>query len=166
VFWIAGAFAQGCFHAALWAIAVLCEYVSPMFGFALPGLGCSRTSGWTIEGAYFHYLHAILVAGIIATAVGNDLALAHPHDTVKTAYALVLSVGPAVYLLGSAILKKVVYGVMPASHIAGIALLAALVPLASHMDLLATAVMLAVSFWEGHLLRRRRASEPARQEGH
>lgn len=97
--------------------------------------------------------------------------LAHPHDTVKTAYALVLSVGPAIYLLGSAIYKKVVYGVVPVSHIAGIALLAALVPLASRMDLLATgwlttAVMLAVSFWEGHLLRRRRASEPARQEGH
>jgi len=247
VFWITGAFVEGWFRAALWAIAVLCEYVSPMFGFALPGLGRSRTSDWTIEGghlaercqlfvivalgetvlvtgatlartnnwdaailsatlatflgtlamwwlyfgtssedatrtitrsadpgrigAYFHYLHAILVAGIIATAVGNDLVLAHPHDAVKTSYALVLSAGPAIYLLGSAIYKKVVYGVVPASHIAGVAVLAALVPLAFQVDLLTigwstTIVMLAVSFREGRLLRKRRADRAERQVAH
>ena len=240
VFWITGAFLEGWSRAALWAIAVLCEYISPMFGFALPGLGRSRTSDWTIEGghlaercqlfvivalgetvlatgatlartnnwdgailsamlatflgtlamwwlyfgtssedatrtitrsddpgrigAYFHYLHAILVAGIIATAVGNDLVLAHPHDAVKTSYALVLSAGPAIYLLGSAIYKKVVYGVVPASHILGVVVLLALVPLASQVDLLTigwatTIVMLAVSFWEGRLLRKRRADQ-------
>ena len=60
-------------------------------------------------GAYFHYVHAILVAGIIATAVGNDLVLAHPHDAPSVAYILVLCGGPAIYLLGSAIYKKVVY---------------------------------------------------------
>ena len=27
----------------LWALAVACEYVSPMLGFPLPGLGRSRT---------------------------------------------------------------------------------------------------------------------------
>lgn len=247
LFWIGGAFMEGWSRAALWAVAVLCEYVSPMFGFALPGLGRSRTSDWTIEGghlaercqlfvivalgetvlatgatlgradnwdaailsamlatflgtlamwwlyfgtssedatqtitrsddpgrigAYFHYLHAILVAGIIATAVGNDLVLAHPHDAVKMTYALVLSAGPAIYLLGSAIYKKVVYGVVPASHIAGVVLLAALVPLAVRVDLLAmgwltTIVMLAVSFWEGRLLRKRRTGGPARQAVH
>ncbi|MGE4372686.1 MAG: low temperature requirement protein A [Xanthobacter sp.] len=247
VFWITGAFMEGWSRVALWAIAVLCEYISPMFGFALPGLGRSKTSDWTIEGghlaercqlfvivalgetvlatgatlartnnwdaailsatlatflgtlamwwlyfgtssedatetitrsddpgrigAYFHYLHAILVAGIIATAVGNDLVLAHPHDGVKTSYALVLSAGPAIYLLGSAIYKKVVYGVVPASHIAGVAVLAALVPLAPQVDLLTigwstTIVMLAVSFWEGRMLRKRRADRAVRQGVH
>lgn len=247
VFWITGAFVEGWFRAALWAIAALCEYISPMFGFALPGLGRSRTSDWTIEGghlaercqlfvivalgetvlatgatlartnnwdaailsatlatflgtlamwwlyfgtssedatrtitrsddpgrigAYFHYLHAILVAGIIATAVGNDLVLAHPHDAVKTSYALVLSAGPAIYLLGSAIYKKVVYGVVPASHIAGVAALAALFPLAFQVDLLTigwstTIVMLAVSFWEGRMLRKRLADQAERQVAH
>ncbi|WP_163471089.1 low temperature requirement protein A, partial [Klebsiella oxytoca] len=48
-------------------------------------------------GAYFHYIHAILVAGISATAVGNDLVLAHPHDPLKMRYALILSAGPAIY---------------------------------------------------------------------
>ncbi|KAA9367273.1 MULTISPECIES: low temperature requirement protein A [Ochrobactrum] len=237
LFWITGAFFEGWTRACLWAIAVLCEYVSPMFGFALPGLGRSKTSDWTIDGghlaercqlfvivalgetvlatgatlakaeswnaailsallatflgtlamwwlyfgtssedatetithaddpgrigAYFHYLHAILIAGIIATAVGNDLVLAHPHDPVKGTYALVLAAGPAIYLLGSAIYKKIVYSVVPISHIAGVVLLAALVPLAHHLDLLSmgwltTIAMLAVSVWEGRLLRKHR----------
>lgn len=245
LFWIGGAFAEHWGRAALWAIAILCEYVSPMFGFAFPGLGRSRTSDWTIEGghlaercqlfvivalgetllatgamlsdaqswdssvlsallatflgtlamwwlyfgtssrdatdtitrsddpgrigAYFHYVHAILVAGIIATAVGNDLVMAHPHDAVKGAYALILSAGPAIYLLGSAIYKKVVYGIVPVSHVVGVMVLAALVPLAGQVDLLAmgwltTAVMLAAGFWEGRQLRR--PSGTARQSAH
>ncbi|RWX74726.1 low temperature requirement protein A [Neorhizobium lilium] len=237
VFWIAGAFVEHEARMALWAIAVLCEYVSPMFGFPIPGLGRSKTSDWTIEGAhlaercqlfcivalgetllatgatmaraeswdvpilsallatflgtlamwwlyfgtsskdatdaithsddpgrigaYFHYVHAILVAGIIATAVGNDLVLAHPHDGLKVAYALMLSGGPAIYLLGSAVYKKVVYGVLPVSHMAGVAALLALIPVAPFVDLLTmgwltTIVMLATGFWEGRLVRKRR----------
>ena len=59
-------------------------------------------------GAYFHYVHAILVAGIIATAVGNDLVLAHPHAApIGALYASSCPAGPAIYLLGSAIYKKV-----------------------------------------------------------
>lgn len=51
VFWIAGGLAEGHTRLALWAIAVLCEYVSPMFGFRLPVLGRSDSSSeWTIEG--------------------------------------------------------------------------------------------------------------------
>ena len=30
------------------------------------------------DGANFHYVHALLIAGIIATAVGNDLVMDHP----------------------------------------------------------------------------------------
>jgi low temperature requirement protein LtrA len=247
VFWIAGALVQHEARMALWAIAVACEYVSPMFGFPVPGLGRSRTSDWTIEGghlaercqlfvivalgetllatgatmaraqswdvpilsallatflgtlamwwlyfgtsskdataaitrsddpgrigAYFHYVHAILVGGIIATAVGNDLVLAHPHDGLKTAYALTLSGGPAIYLLGSAVYKKVVYGVLPISHMAAVAALVALIPVAFAVDLLTmgwltTIVMLAAGFWEGRLVRKRREAGRPRELTH
>jgi low temperature requirement protein LtrA len=243
MFWIAGGFARHEWRIALWTVAVLCEYTSPMFGFALPGLGRSKTSEWTIEGAhlaercqlfvivalgetllatgvtmakaatwdasillallaaflgtlamwwlyfgtasqdaiatitqsgdpgrigaYFHYVHAILVAGIIATAVGNDLVLAHPHDAPSVAYILVLCGGPAIYLLGSAIYKKVVYDSVPVSHVAGVLALAALAPLAFAMDLLmmgwiTTAVMLVVCVWEAKILRHCRTSGAAR----
>lgn len=246
-FWLAGAFAEHWTRAAFWSVAVACEYLSPMFGFALPGLGRSRTSDWTIEGghlaercqlfvivalgetllasgamlakaatwnmtvlsallatflgtlamwwlyfgtsskdatatitgsddpgrigAYFHYIHAILIAGIIVTAVGNDLVMEHPHDAVKPAYALVLAAGPAIYLIGSAIYKRVVYGRVPASHIAGVVLLALLVPAAPRLDLLiagwlTTGVMLIVSFWESRVLRaRRRVGDSVRAHG-
>lgn len=242
VFWIAGAFAQHEWRIALWAVAILCEYCSPMFGFALPGLGRSETSEWTIEGAhlaercqlfvivalgetllatgatmakaptwnapvllallaaflgtlamwwlyfgtaskdaiatitqsgdpgrigaYFHYVHAILVAGIIATAVGNDLVLAHPDRAPSVASILVLCGGPAIYLLGSAIYKKVVYDSVPVSHVAGVLALAAFAPLAFATDLLVmggmtTAVMLVVCIWEGKILRHCRTTDAA-----
>lgn len=234
VFWIAGALAEHWVRVGLWAIAVACEYASPMFGFALPGFGRSTTRDWTIDGghlaercqlfvivalgetllatgatlaaaeswdpatlaamlatflgtlamwwlyfgtssrdatariagsddpgrigAYFHYVHAILVAGIIATAVGNDLVMAHPHDALKITYALVLSCGPAIYLLGSAVYKKVVYGAVPASHVAGVVVLALLIPVAFFVDLLTmgwltTLVLLAVGFREAQIRR-------------
>lgn len=247
VFWIAGAFVEREARMLLWSVAVACEYVSPMFGFALPGRGRSRTGDWTIEGGHlaercqlfvivalgetllasgatmaraenwdipilsallatflgtlamwwlyfgttskdatdaithsddpgriganFHYVHAILVGGIIATAVGNDLVLAHPHDGLKLAYALTLSGGPAIYLFGSALYEKVVYGVLPVSHMAGIAALLALIPVAPWVDLLTmgwltTIVMLAVGFWEGRLVHQRRDLAKRRASTH
>lgn len=53
VFWLAGAASEPSLRLAWWALAVACEYVSPMFGFALPGLGRSSTRDWTIEGGHF-----------------------------------------------------------------------------------------------------------------
>ena len=236
VFWLAGAWAGPTWRLPLWLVAVMCEYFSPMIGFALPGLGRSRTNEWTIEGghmaercqlfvivalgetllatgatlgdaqtwgssmlsamlatflgtlamwwlyfgtsskeasaritesddpgrmgAYFHYVHVILIAGIIGTAVGNDLAVAHPQDASKLAYALALCAGPAIYLLGSAMYKKVVYGRVPKSHLLGMAVLLGLLPFASMMNLLTlswltTLVMLALGLWEGRAMRQR-----------
>ncbi|HVJ38925.1 MAG TPA: low temperature requirement protein A [Stenotrophomonas sp.] len=234
--WIGGAMAPSLpWRMALWAIAVACEYLSPMFGFALPVLGRSRTSEWTIEGGHlaercqlfvivalgetllasgasladteqwtgslisallatffgtlgmwwlyfatscedatrrithspdpgrigaaYHYVHAILVAGIIVTAVGNDLVLAHPHAHPLPAQTAVLLAGPAIYLVGSAIYKRVVYGRAPRSHVGGVLALALLAALASHLDLLmlgwaTTAVVVATGLAEMRGLRR------------
>ncbi len=107
-------------------------------------------------GAYFHYIHAILLAGIIATAVGNDLVMAHPHETTKLAYALILSAGPMIYLVGSATYKRVVHGRVPVSHLVGVAALAVLVPVMLQGELLVAGwltslVMLAIGFWEGRM---------------
>lgn len=235
-FWIAGALTHDETRALLWLAAVLCEYISPMFGFALPGLGRSRTQEWTIEGghlaercqlfvivalgetvlasgatlasteswipavvlalmstfigtlamwwlyfgtsskdateaitrsndpgrigAYFHSIHAILIAGVVATAVGNDLALAHPYAQPATAQIAGLLAGPAIYLLGSAIYKKIVYGAIPQSHMVGVLMLLALIPVAFATNMLligwlTTVILLVVNFWEIYLLRGR-----------
>lgn len=85
--------------------------------------------------------------------------MGHPHDGLKLAYALTLSGGPAIYLLGSSIYKKAVYGESPVSHIVGIALLLMFTPIALDLDLLVagwftTIVMLTVSLWESRIVRR------------
>lgn len=53
---------------------------------------------------------------------------------------------------------------VPASHLAGVLMLLALVPVARGVDLLVmgwltTLVVLVVSFWEGRLLRERRRND-------
>jgi low temperature requirement protein LtrA len=234
-FWIAGGLAQDAStRLLLWALAVACEYISPMTGFWLPGLGRSRTGDWTIEGghlaercqafvimalgesilitgatladkapwdapiliaflaafvgslamwwlyfdtsskdgshaiahaadpgrigAWFHYVHVILVAGVIISAVANELVIAHPDGHMATKYLVALIAGPAVYLLGNAIYKKIVYGRFPASHVAGLLALAVLTPLGYLTDLLmvgglTTVILIVVAAWDGCVRR-------------
>ncbi|AOX20332.1 low temperature requirement protein A [Kozakia baliensis] len=54
-------------------------------------------------GAYFHYLHVGLIGGIIVTAVAMDLLLENPMESAKGAPALVMTLGPALYLLASSV---------------------------------------------------------------
>jgi len=113
-------------------------------------------------GAYFHYIHVILVAGIIGSAVGNDLVMAHPYSMLTTAQVVTLVGGPAVYLLGSAVYKQVVYGCVPMSHIVGAVALLALIPVGFVANLLVmgwltTIVLLMVSFWELRVRRHPRS---------
>ncbi|MCR5857321.1 hypothetical protein [Mesorhizobium sp. J428] len=66
-------------------------------------------------------------------------------------------------LIGSAIYKKVVYGTVPLSHVAGVVVLAALIPVAFTVDLLTmgwltTIVMLAIGIWDGQSKRRRQSA--------
>jgi low temperature requirement protein LtrA len=236
VLWIAGAFVEGPSRFAFWIAAVACEYLSPMFGFALPGLGRSRASDWqsaegvhiaercqsfvlialgesllstgsTLSGAehwtapgiigfltcffgtvalwwiyfdtsskagtraiaeaehpgqmaaHFHYVHAVLVAGVIAIAAGDDLVIEHPDQKIGIATALLLIAGPAIYLAGNALYKLVVYRRVPLSHLVGFALLAILVPFAFATDLLmvdglTTVILIVVAAWESISRRR------------
>ncbi|HCH73506.1 MAG TPA: hypothetical protein DFK19_19360, partial [Ochrobactrum sp.] len=67
---------------------------------------------------------------------------------------LILVAGPAIYLMGSAIYKKVVYGLIPASHIFGVLALLIAIPIGYaanllQMGILTTVIMLVVSVWEG-----------------
>ncbi len=50
--WIGGALADDGIRLSLWVAAILVEYLSPMVGFAFPGLGRSSTKEWTIDGAH------------------------------------------------------------------------------------------------------------------
>lgn len=201
-FWITGGLvASPETRLALWAGGVVCEYLSPMFGFWLPGLGRSHTSDWTISGkhlvercqlfvivalgetimasglslaeskhwswveagrfaasflctlamwwlyfetsseeaehaissssdqgrmgAYFHYLHVLLIGGIIITAVAMDLLLENPTEEAHGAPALVMTLGPALYLLASTAYRWAATRRLSSSQMTGVLLLLA-----------------------------------------
>lgn len=120
-----------------------------------------------LMGSYFHYVHVLIVAGIIVTAVGSELFLAHPDGHIETKYVCVLIGGPLLYMSGNAIYKRIVYGRFPLSHLAGLSALAVLVPFAWSTDLLmvgglATLILLVVAGWEARSRRtHRHAHVPA-----
>jgi len=242
VFWIAGAFAHDEGRLALWFIAVMAEYVAPMFGLAFPGLGRSSKAEWTIDGGHlaercqlfvivalgesilasgvafghhhawhlaemmsflvgfvgsiamwwmyfdtsskeaahviehssdpgrigarFHYTHVILVAGIIVSAVADELVIADGEHHAQWAQVGALLGGPAIYLFGNALFKQVVFGFLPQSHMGGLAVLALLAFAAPHMSIFAlgaatTAVMVAVAVLEAVWRRREIRHRPA-----
>ncbi|MFG1345317.1 low temperature requirement protein A [Xanthobacter autotrophicus DSM 431] len=111
----------------------------------------------------YTYIHQIIVFGIIGCAVSDELILAHPGGEVSAATAAAIVGGPAVYVLGCGLFKYPLLGHMPLSHLAGIALLAALVPLSGFFSPLglaaaATFALLVVAAWEAVSLRRMAAS--------
>lgn len=112
-------------------------------------------------GAYIHYLHVLLVAGVIVAAVGNDLSIKHPDQPVDIAALAVIFGGPAIYLIGNAIYKRLIYGQIPLSHVVGLLALAIAAPFGLLTDLLmisgiTTAIILAVAVWEGCASRQNR----------
>lgn len=107
----------------------------------------------------YTYLHLPIVAGIIVAAVADELVLAHPTGHAEPKAVAVILGGPALYLLGNTLFKRVIAGRLPLSHLAGMALLAALLPISLSLSplLLATAttvVLIVVAIWEMVSLRR------------
>ncbi|CAH1664029.1 Membrane protein [Hyphomicrobiales bacterium] len=106
----------------------------------------------------YTYLHVLLVAGIILVAVGDELVIAHPdgHTDGKTAIAVLA--GPAFYLLGNLLFKRITAGWYPLSHLVGLGLLALLTPAWTVLpplgfSLAATAILILIATWEAISLR-------------
>jgi low temperature requirement protein LtrA len=110
----------------------------------------------------YTYLHVLLIAGIILVAVGDELVIAHPagHTDAKTAIAVLA--GPAFYLLGNLLFKRITAGWYPLSHLIGLGLLAVLTPAWTILpplgfSLAATAILILVAAWEAISLRAKEA---------
>jgi low temperature requirement protein LtrA len=234
IFWIAGGIAEGQSRLALWAIALVIEYISPAVRFWIPRYGASSVADWMIEGGhmaercalfiiialgesivvigatfaelawtgeyvlafvsglvgsiamwwiYFHigaeagseqlsrssepgrlarlaytYLHMPIVAGIIVTAVADELVLKHPggHSDLKTVVSAIG--GPLLFLFGTVLFKHSFRGFLQLSHGIGIIALCLLAWFASEtsplvLSLLTTAIMIMVALWEMISLR-------------
>jgi low temperature requirement protein LtrA len=108
----------------------------------------------------YTYMHIPIVAGIIVTAVADELTLAHPGGHTGVAAASVILGGPALYLAGNALFKRLTAPYWPLSHSVGLGLLALLAPAVPYAAPLAlsaatTAVLILVAVWEWASLRPR-----------
>jgi low temperature requirement protein LtrA len=104
----------------------------------------------------YTYLHLPIVAGILLTAVGDELVIAHPSDELGTAGALVALGGPALYLLGLVAFGARVGRRQPANRTVAAVVLAACVPLgaaASGLLVAGLATALLIALLVGDQLR-------------
>ena len=229
VFWMAGGLAAGEMRLALWAVALVIEYISPAVRFWIPKYGASTIADWVIEGGhmaercalfviialgesivvtgatfselnwnaevigaflsalvgsiamwwiYFHtgaeagseqistssepgrlarlaytYLHMPIVAGIIVSAVADELVLKHPggHTDLRTVVSAIG--GPLLFLVGTILFKLTIRGFLQLSHGVGIVALAGLCWFAAELSplmlsILTTAILILVAVWE------------------
>ena len=110
----------------------------------------------------YTYLHMPIVAGIIVSAVADELVLKHPggHSDLKTVISAIG--GPLLFLFGTVLFKHSFRGFLQLSHGIGIAALCVLAWFASGispltLSILTTAIMIVVAVWESISLR----SDPA-----
>jgi low temperature requirement protein LtrA len=235
VFWMWGGFAQNPDRRlALWAVALVIEYIGPVARFWIPKCGASSVADWYVEGGhmaercagfiiialgesivdtgatfadltwtrlnvaafasafvaavamwwiYFHkgaeagselisksaesgrlarsaytYLHMPIVAGIILSAVADELVLKHPTGVSDLKTAVSAIGGPLLFLVGTILFKHNIRGFLQLSHGAGIVALTVLALFARELSplmlsALTTALLVVVAVWESLSLR-------------
>jgi low temperature requirement protein LtrA len=67
----------------------------------------------------YTYLHVVIVAGILLSAVGDELVIAHPTEELPDAELLVVVCGPALYLLAHVLLRLRMAGSVAGRRLAG-----------------------------------------------
>jgi low temperature requirement protein LtrA len=238
VAWVAGGCLTGRQRMALWAVALLIEYLGPAVRFWTPRLGRSSVGDWNVDGPHlaeraglfiiialgesilvigdtfaeahwrastlaaflsafvasvtmwwlyfdkgaelgveeiqrapnpgrlgrnaYTYLHLPIVAGIVLFAAGNELALTHPGERADLQTSVGIIAGAMIYLVGLGLFKHTLRGRWQPSHLAGLALLAALSFVAHSLPALALAtagalVLVTVAIWESRDVTAREA---------
>jgi low temperature requirement protein LtrA len=115
----------------------------------------------------YTYLHVVFVAGIIVSAVGDELVIAHPSESLAGAEVATVAAGPAIYLLAHALFRLRLTGTVSWKRLAGAAGCGVAGVLAAGADALVLAVLvfavLAAVIGSEHLAaaRRARRGEPS-----
>ncbi|MBE1490041.1 low temperature requirement protein A [Plantactinospora soyae] len=82
----------------------------------------------------YTYSHIPMVAGIIVTAVADDLTLKHPTGAADPAVVASVLGGPVLFLIGYVLFKKAIFGSRPKTHLVAIVVLLAMAPLGMVVD--------------------------------
>ena len=67
----------------------------------------------------YTYLHVLIVAGIIVSAVGDEIVIAHPSESLHGPELVAVVTGPALYLLAHVILRLRLTGTVGLRRLAG-----------------------------------------------
>ena len=130
------AFAVACVGAfALWWI-----YFDRSAGDAAELIAASADPGRLGRSAY-HFIHPIMIAGVIVVAAADQLVLSRPGAVGHGATTWMVLGGTALFLVGHAAFKAVVWRMVPWSRLTALAVLALLVPAAAHVAALALAAL-------------------------
>ena len=115
----------------------------------------------------YTYLHAVIVAGIIVSAVGDELVIQYPTEVLPTAELVAVVAGPVIYLVGHVLFRLAMAGTLSKRRLGG----AVACALAGVLGIVAQAlvvaallvVVLAVIIGSEHAAgnRRRRHGEPS-----
>jgi low temperature requirement protein LtrA len=121
----------------------------------------SAESGRLARSAYT-YLHMPIVAGIILSAVADDLVLTHPDGIADLNAAASAIGGPLLFLVGTILFKHNIRGFLQLSHGVGIVALAVLAVFATRLSplmlsVLTTLVLIVVAAWESLSLQSKTA---------
>jgi len=113
----------------------------------------------------YTYLHMPIVAGIIVTAVADEIVLKHPngHSDLRTVLSAIG--GPLLFLLGTILFKHAIRGWLQLSHGVGIIALAILAWFAADLSPLVlsiatSALLVVVAVWESISLASPATVEP------
>jgi len=113
----------------------------------------------------YTYLHMPIVAGIIVSAVADEIVLKHPsgHSDLKTVLSAIG--GPLLFLLGTILFKHTIRGWLQLSHGVGIVALAILAWFAADLSPLVlsiatSALLVVVAVWESISLASPATVEP------
>ncbi|MBO3100903.1 low temperature requirement protein A [Cellulomonas fengjieae] len=123
----------------------------------------SRADPGMVAQTAYTYVPFLLIAGIVLTAVADELVLLHPVGHTDTWTAGLICGAAAVYLLGNAFFRRATGGRWSAAHLAGVVLVLALFGLRDALtplglNWLSNGVLLAVIV--GDVVRARTQQQP------
>jgi low temperature requirement protein LtrA len=115
----------------------------------------------------YTYLHVVIVAAIVVSAVGDELVIAHPREPLSTAEVMAVVGGPALYLFAHALFRLRLAGTLSPRRLTGAIACVLIGVAASGADALIIALLvlavlgIVVALDQRAALRRRRRARPA-----
>ena len=122
--------------AALWWL-----YFNSVAAIAQRHLALARDRTLVARDAYT-YLHAVIVAGVVLTAAGDELVIAHPTEELAGPELAAVVGGPALYLLAHVALRLRLAGTISGRRLAGALACVAIGAVGASLPALAVAALL------------------------